>query len=58
MTGVRANDTAIVRMSNLNIFNNTTGIARATGGVLASFSNNKIAGNGTNGTPSAYLSNQ
>lgn len=57
-TGVQATGTATVRMSNLNIFNNTIGIARAAGGVLASFSNNKIAGNGTNGTPSAYLSNQ
>ena len=57
-TGIRAANTSIVRMSNLNIFNNTVGISRTETGVLASFSNNKIAGNGTQGAPTAYLSNQ
>ena len=57
-TGIRAANNSIVRMSNLDIFNNTTGIARTESGVLASFSNNKIAGNGIAGAPTAYLANQ
>ena len=57
-TGVRANGTSTVRMSNLNIFNNTTGLSRTASGVIASFSNNKIMGNSTQGSPSTYLANQ
>ena len=58
-TGITADGTSTVRMSNLGIFNNTTGIARiGTASTLASYSNNKMAGNTTQGNPTAYLSAQ
>jgi hypothetical protein len=57
--GILAEGTSTVRMSNLTIFNNTTGLSRiGTTSVLASFLNNKIRGNGTDGAPTLNLTNQ
>lgn len=43
---------ATVRLSNVGIFKNATGISAPSGAVV-SFGNNQIAGNGTNGAPTA-----
>ena len=48
---------AIIRLSNCVVMNNTTGIA-ITGGTVASFGNNKITGNTTNGTPNSFAIQQ
>jgi hypothetical protein len=57
--GISAEGTSVVRMSNLSIYGNTIGIRRVgTTSVLASFLNNKIFGNGTNGVPTATLAQQ
>ena len=42
-------------MSRSTITNNVTGVSVAGGGVLTSFGNNRIAGNGTDGNPSATV---
>jgi hypothetical protein len=57
-TGISAGGSSAVRMSNVHVLNNGTGLAAAASGVIASFSNNKIAGNTTQGTPTAYLTSQ
>ena len=58
-TGVAAfNSGAVVRLSNCDIFNNTTGISIAAGGTVASFLNNRNAGNTTAGAPNSNLSQQ
>jgi hypothetical protein len=44
--------TATVRLSNMSITDNTTGLVPALGAVI-SFMNNRIFGNGTDGTPSS-----
>lgn len=40
-----------VRLSNVTVTGNTTGLSSAAGGVIATFGNNSNAGNGTNGAP-------
>jgi hypothetical protein len=42
---------AAVRISNTMITANSVGLSQVTGGVIISFVNNSVAGNGTNGTP-------
>ena len=56
--GVQANAGATIRLSNVNVLNNTTGISILPGGVVASFGNNRIAGNTTPGSPNQLLSQQ
>jgi hypothetical protein len=48
---------ATVRISNCDIFNNTTGIS-ALGGAVVSFGNNRNAGNGTPGAPTQTVAQQ
>ena len=50
--------TSSVRLSNDNIFSNTTGLNNSGGGVITSFGNNRIFGNATNGTPTATIGQQ
>jgi len=58
-TGVAtAGAAATIRLSQVGIFDNGTGISTASGGQILSFGNNQNAGNGTNGAPSSTLSNQ
>jgi hypothetical protein len=40
-----------IRMTNVTVVNNTTGIAAGAGGTVLSFVNNRIAGNTTDGAP-------
>ncbi len=47
-----------VRLSNCDILNNTTGISIAAGATVASFQNNRNAGNTTPGAPNSPLSQQ
>ncbi|HKI06022.1 MAG TPA: right-handed parallel beta-helix repeat-containing protein [Thermoanaerobaculia bacterium] len=55
-SGLRAEGTnAMVRMDNVTITGNASGITNALGGVTASFGNNKNSGNTANGAPSALL---
>jgi hypothetical protein len=44
---------SIVRISNSVLINNAAGVASAGGGVLKSYKNNAINGNGVDGTPIA-----
>lgn len=55
--GVSATTSGLIRLSNCNIAFNNTGIATS-GGTVASFGNNKNAGNTTNGAPSLLLAQQ
>lgn len=58
-TGVSAfTSGSTVRLSNCDIFNNTTGISIAAGGTVASFQNNRNAGNTTAGAPNSTLTQQ
>jgi hypothetical protein len=58
-TGVLANGAnALVRLTNTVITRNNTGISFLGGGTVASFVNNKNAGNTTNGAPNATLTQQ
>lgn len=58
-TGVSAfTSGSTVRISNCDIFNNTTGISIAAGATVASFQNNRNAGNTTAGAPNSNLSQQ
>ncbi|MGH9802128.1 MAG: right-handed parallel beta-helix repeat-containing protein [Blastocatellia bacterium] len=58
-TGVSAfTSGATVRLSNCDILNNSTGISIAAGGTVASFQNNRNAGNTTAGAPNANLTQQ
>ena len=51
-TGITSGSAAsTVRISSSVITGNTTGVATAAGGVLLSYGNNSIDGNGTDGTP-------
>ncbi|NOT61351.1 MAG: hypothetical protein HOP19_14125 [Acidobacteria bacterium] len=49
---------ATVRLSNCDILNNSTGISIAAGGTVASFQNNRNAGNTTAGAPNSNLTQQ
>ncbi|MBR0757062.1 hypothetical protein JQ604_33180 [Bradyrhizobium jicamae] len=52
--GVRAiNSGAFARLNNVTITGNTTGVAALSGGLVNSYGNNSIDGNGTNGTPTS-----
>jgi len=46
---------ATVRLSNVDIFDNNTGILSMGGGAVLSFGNNRNAGNGTPGAPTAAV---
>ena len=48
--GVRAIGVATVRLFNSSILGNSTGVAGVSGGIINSYGNNNIDGNGTNGT--------
>jgi hypothetical protein len=53
------NVAATARITNVLIANNTTGILRGTNGIVASFGNNRIAGNtATDGTPNLNIPQQ
>ncbi len=41
-----------IRISDMSITDNTTGLATSNGGTILSFTNNRILGNGTDGSPS------
>lgn len=57
-TGVSASGAfAVVRLSNVGIYGNTTGISAA-GGAIISFGNNQIGGNATNGAPTSTVPQQ
>ncbi len=56
--GVQANTGTTIRLSNVDILNNNTGISILPGGTVASFGNNRIAGNTTPGAPNQLLSQQ
>jgi hypothetical protein len=58
-TGVAAfSSGSTVRLSNCDILNNNVGISIAAGGVVASFQNNRNAGNTTPGAPNTPLTQQ
>ena len=44
---------AVVRISNVMVINNRLGLSVSGGGSIVSFGNNRIAGNGTDGAPTA-----
>ena len=44
---------AVIRISNVMVVNNRLGLTVASGGNIVSFGNNRIAGNGTDGAPTA-----
>jgi len=48
---------ATIRISEVGIFDNLTGIG-ALGGAVISYGNNQIAGNGTNGAPTSTIASQ
>lgn len=55
-TGVLADGaTATVRLSNSNIFANTTGLSTANGGSIISYNNNRLRGNTTDGAPTTTV---
>jgi hypothetical protein len=54
--GVRAQQAAtFVRLTNSTVTGNATGLAFSASGTLASFSNNSVNGNGTDGAPSTTV---
>ena len=55
--GVLANTGAVVRISNVVVTGNGTGL-NSSGGSIVSFGNNRIAGNGTDGAPSSTVGQQ
>ncbi len=48
---------ATVRLSNVGIYGNSTGVSPQ-GGAVVSFGNNRIGGNGTNGAPTSTVPQQ
>ncbi|MGB7925073.1 MAG: right-handed parallel beta-helix repeat-containing protein [Pyrinomonadaceae bacterium] len=56
-SGVGGN-TGTVRISNVTVTNNATGLLAGSGGSIESFKNNTIAGNTTNGAPSTSFNQQ
>jgi len=58
--GVRADGAgAVVRLANSLVAGNTVeGLLTASGGILQSFGNNRVIGNGTNGVPTATIAEQ
>lgn len=58
LIGVRASGAfATVRLSNVGIYGNSTGVSPQ-GGAVVSFGNNQIGGNGTNGAPTSTVPQQ
>jgi hypothetical protein len=58
-TGLNASVSgAQIRISNVGVFNNSTGISAAGGSTVLSFFNCRIAGNGTNGAPTNQQAQQ
>lgn len=58
-TGIRAAGvTAIVRLSNSNVFGNVNGLTTASSGQILSFDNNRIRGNSVDGAPTGTLAQQ
>ncbi len=59
LTGVRsigvAVGSAIIRLSNAQVMNNTFGLANSANGQIISSGNNTIAGNGANGAPTSTV---
>lgn len=59
LTGVRsigvAVGSAIIRMTNSQVFNNSFGLTNSASGQIISFGNNAISGNGTNGAPTSVV---
>ena len=55
---VQANFGAVIRLSNAAILNNTTGISILAGGTVATFGNNKVAGNIFSSLPNAAIGQQ
>ena len=50
--------TAMVRLSNATVVDNTTGVASGAGGSVLSFVNNRIGGNGADGAPTTTKAQQ
>ncbi|MEO6192511.1 MAG: right-handed parallel beta-helix repeat-containing protein [Thermoanaerobaculia bacterium] len=57
-SGVLANGLATVTLSNVAVTDNQFGLNFLTGGLILSFGNNKVQGNGTDGVPSQTLTNR
>jgi hypothetical protein len=58
-SGVSANGAAAtVRITNVTVVNNATGLNAVNGATIASFQNNRIAGNTSNGAPTQVLTQQ
>jgi hypothetical protein len=57
-TGIQAGTGSIVRLANVTVVNNGTGLAAAAGGTIISFKNNVIHGNRKDGVPSSTASQQ
>lgn len=57
-TGVLAGNGATVTITDNSIFGNVTGLAFESGGALPSWGDNRVAGNTTDGAPSAELAPQ
>ena len=54
--GVKSNGpSATVRITRSSVTNNTTGLSAINSGVLASYSNNNVSGNGTDGAPTTTI---
>ncbi|MEO8276956.1 MAG: right-handed parallel beta-helix repeat-containing protein [Thermoanaerobaculia bacterium] len=57
--GIRSDgNLAVIRMTDISVFDNGTGVAGANGGVVLSYSNNRIGGNTSDGAPTATLPQQ
>jgi hypothetical protein len=58
VTGIRADQAATVRVGQSTVTGNTTGWLSTNGGVLSSYGNNNVSGNGTDGVPTSTLALQ
>jgi hypothetical protein len=59
LAGVRSEGAlAMLRINDVGVFDNGTGLASIGGGALLSFGTNQIAGNGANGAPTGPLAQQ
>jgi hypothetical protein len=57
-TGIQASAGSIIRLADVTVVNNGTGLAAAAGGAIISFKNNVIHGNRRDGTPSSTVAQQ
>ncbi|MFL5844367.1 MAG: right-handed parallel beta-helix repeat-containing protein [Solirubrobacteraceae bacterium] len=55
LVGVLAGTDSTVRLAGTTVTHNTTGLATESGASLVSFGDNRVAGNGTDGTPTSFL---